>query len=228
MSFPAIEQTTREIIQTLPESVTLVAAAKTRSAGEVRAAIRGGVKILGYNYVQEAAQIAQEIDANPAVKWHLIGHLQRNKAKQAVGLFDMIETIDSLELAEIVNRHCAESGKQMPVLIEINSGREANKSGVFPENAEKLIRKISELPLVKINGLMTLAPFFDDPEKTRPYFRETRELFDQLESLCLSNVTFKFLSMGMSDTYPIAIEEGANIVRIGTKLFGPRKHSTTN
>lgn len=223
MSSGVIENNVREILETLPDSVTLVAAAKTRSADEVRAAIRGGVKILGYNYVQEAAAIKQEIGENPAVRWHMIGHLQRNKAKQAVELFDMIETIDSLRLAETVNRHCAKIDKQMPVLIEINSGRERNKTGVFPEAAEALIKKVSDLSHLKLQGLMTMAPFFDDPEKARPYFKSTRLLFDKIAAFDFVNVSMKYLSMGMSDTYQIAIEEGANLVRIGTRMFGPRK-----
>jgi len=224
MQFTEIEQTVREIIQTLPKTVTLVAAAKTRTAGEVLAALQGGVNILGYNYVQEALQIRQEIGPVSGVKWHLIGHLQRNKVRPAVEIFDMIETIDSPELAEIVNRYCGEVGKQMPVLIEINSGREPNKTGVFPESAEALIREISQFPHVSVQGLMTMAPFFEEPEKIRPYFRETRALFDKIAALNLTDVSMKLLSMGMSDSYPIAIEEGANLVRIGTKLFGPRKN----
>lgn len=227
MQFPEIEQTVREIIQTLPQTVTLVAAAKTRTASEVQAAIRGGVKILGYNYVQEATQIRQEMGLVRGVKWHLIGHLQRNKARPAAELFDMIETIDSPELAETVNRHCGEMGKQMPVLIEINSGREPNKTGVFPESAEELIRDISQFPHLSVQGLMTMAPLFEEAEKIRPYFRETRALFDKIAGLNLAHVSMKFLSMGMSDSYPIAIEEGANLVRIGTKLFGHRKNVST-
>jgi pyridoxal phosphate enzyme (YggS family) len=156
------------------------------------------------------------------VQWHLIGHLQSNKAKKAVQIFDLIETIDSVKIANIVNRFCAETNKLMPVLIEINSGRESNKTGVLPEKAEELIRQINTLPNLRIQGLMTMGPRFGDPEDSRPYFRKTKALFERLRQADIPNVEMKYLSMGMSNSYEIAIREGANIVRIGTKLFGER------
>lgn len=215
-----IQKNVKQILSSLPRGVQLVAAAKTRTLEEVEEAVEAGIAILGYNYVQEAEEISRGI--GDKVKYHMIGHLQRNKAKKAVELFDMIETIDSPRLAEAVNRYCGEADKIMPILIEVNSGREANKSGVFPEDVEILVHQISQLPFLKIQGLMTMGPFSGDPEDSRPYFKTTKETFDRLNRASIPNVEMKYLSMGMSNSYLVAIEEGANIVRIGTLLFGER------
>lgn len=220
MHLNSIKESISEIRNSLPAGVLLVAAAKTRLPEEVQAAIDAGIKILGYNYVQEAERIYQII-GNKA-QWHMIGHLQRNKVKKAVDLFDMIETIDSVKLAEEVNKRCAGINKIMPVLIEINSGRESNKTGVLPENADKLIVQISNLPNLHVQGLMTMGPVFGNPEDARPYFKTTKITFDRLGKAGIPNVEMRYLSMGMSNSYKIAIEEGANIVRVGTKLFGER------
>jgi len=217
-----IKNNITNIQQSIPDHILLVAAAKTRSAEEVRASIQAGIKVIGYNYVQEAEQIKQEID--DTVKWHMIGHLQRNKAKKAVELFDMIETIDSVRLAKEVNKYCAKKNKTMGVLIEINSGKESNKTGVLPENVEKLILQIKDFPFLKIRGLMTMGPRFGNPEDARPYFKATKALFDQLKKKQIPEVEMIYLSMGMSNTYKIAIKEGANIVRIGTQIFGERDY----
>ena len=152
----------------------------------------------------------------------MIGHLQRNKVKNAVDLFDMIETIDSVKLAEEVNKRCAAINKIMPVLIEVNSGEELNKTGVLPEDVDKLIEQISSLPNLRVQGLMTMGPVFGNPEDARPYFKTTKFAFDRLTKAGIPNVEMRYLSMGMSNSYKIAIEEGANIVRVGTKLFGDR------
>ena len=213
-----IKKNVVEIINSLPKNVLLVAAAKTRSPEEVKSAIAAGLNVIGYNYVQEAEEMHLYIQDK--VQWHLIGHLQRNKARRAVQIFDMIETIDSVKIANKVNWLCAESGKIMPVLIEINSGRESNKTGVLPENAESLLREISTLAHLRIQGLMTMGPRFGDPENSRPYLKKTKALFDRLSKAEIPNIEMKYLSMGMSNSYKIAIEEGANIVRIGTRLFG--------
>jgi len=215
-----IEESVNEIRNSLPPGVLLVAAAKTRAPEEVRAAVNAGIKIIGYNYVQEAERMFQVI--GNAVRWHMIGHLQRNKVKKAIKLFDMIETVDSFPLAEEINKRCASEGKVMPVLIEINSGKESNKTGVLPENVDKLVMQISHLPNLRIQGLMTMGPRFGNPEDARPYFKATRSAFDRLSKAQLPNVEMRYLSMGMSNSYKIAIEEGANIIRIGTKLFGER------
>ncbi len=213
-----IEASVIKIRHSLPPGVLLVAAAKTRLPSEVKAAIHAGIKIVGYNYVQEAESMYRIIGNE--VQWHMIGHLQRNKVKRAVKLFDMIETIDSVQLAEAVNSRCALEDKVMPVLIEINSGKESNKTGVLPEDVDKLIMQIHDLPNLRIQGLMTMGPRFGNPEDARPYFKATRSAFDRLSQAGIPNVEMRHLSMGMSNSYKIAIEEGANMVRVGTKLFG--------
>jgi len=219
-NFNTITENVTDIQHSLPSGVLLVVAAKTRLPDEVKAAINAGIKIIGYNYVQEAERIHQAID--DSVQWHMIGHLQRNKVKKAIQIFDMIETIDSVELAEEVNKQCVSAGKIMPVLIEINSGKESNKTGVLPKHAEKLILQINHLPNLQIQGLMTMGPRFGNPEDARPYFKATKSLFDQTGRTKIPHVEMRYLSMGMSNSYKIAIEEGANIVRIGTVLFGKR------
>ena len=215
-----ISESVKSILETIPSGVTLVAAAKTRTLGEVEAAIQAGVTHIGYNYIQEALPIIQTIGSR--ITWHMIGHLQRNKAKAAVQHFDMIETVDSWRLAETLERHCANIDKTISVLIEINSGRESNKTGLMPDDVDELIRKVSALEHLRVEGLMTMGPRFGDPEDSRPYFKATRGVFERLGGLNLPNVTMQYLSMGMSNSYRIAIEEGANIVRIGAKLFGER------
>ena len=206
----------------LPKGVELVAAAKTRKPEEILQAIEAGVKIVGENYVQEAER-AYEVAGNRA-RWHFIGYLQKNKVKKAVKIFDMIETVDSVEIAGEIDKRCAQIGKVMPVLIEVNSGREKQKSGVFPEKAEQLVREISNLQNIRVKGLMTMGPRFGNPEDSRPYFVETKKIFEKLKKLNLPNVEMRYLSMGMTNSYKIAIDEGANIVRIGSKIFGERDY----
>jgi len=220
MIVDSIEARVSHILETLPPDVTLVAAAKSRTPEEVKAAIRAGVAHVGHNYVQEAERMIPVV--GNGVRWHMIGHLQRNKAKKAVRLFDMIETVDSWRLAVAVDRRCETLGKVMPVLVEINSGREATKTGVLPEDVDDLVRRLSGLEHIRVQGLMTMGPRFGDPEEARPYFRATREAFERLSALSSPNVTMRYLSMGMSNSYLVAIEEGANIVRIGTEIFGSR------
>lgn len=215
-----IRENVRKILQELPPGVELEAACKKRTAAEIRQAVDAGVKIVGENYEQEAERAFAVIGQK--AKWHFIGHLQKNKVKKAVKIFDMIETVDSEELAEELNRASVKENKVMPVLIEINSGREKQKFGVIPEDVEELIKKLSQLNNIKVKGLMTMAPYFDNPEDARPYFRETKKAFDRISSLGLEGIEMKYLSMGMTSTYKVAIEEGANLVRIGSKIFGKR------
>ena len=215
-----IEENVRKILAELPPGIELEAAAKTRTPDEILQAAKAGIRIIGENYVQEALA-ARNVVGN-IVRWHFIGHLQTNKVKKAVEVFDMIETVDSLQLAQEIEKRCAQAQKIMPVLIEINSGREPQKFGVVPEEAEGLIRKMSVLRNIKILGLMTMGPFAGDPEDARPYFKETKRLFDNIKALNLPGMEMKHLSMGMTNSYRIAIEEGANLIRIGTKIFGPR------
>jgi len=215
-----IKRNLTEIKQSLPPDVVLVAAAKTRSADEVNTAVTAGIDAIGYNYIQEAERMRPLVEGT--LPWHMIGHLQRNKVKKAVELFDMIETIDSERLALEVNKQSVAVDKVMPVLIEINSGKESNKSGVLPEDAIGLIRRINHLSNLVIVGLMTMGPRFGDPEDARPYYRITKRIFEEIKKTEIPGVEMCYLSMGMSNSYQIAIEEGANIIRIGTALFGER------
>jgi len=220
-----IKQNVNKILNELPGGVQLVAAAKTRGPEEILEAIESGISIVGENYVQEAER-AYNVVGNKT-RWHFIGHLQRNKVKKAVAIFDMIETVDSLEIAKEVDKRCAQIGKVMPVLIEINSGHEEQKSGVLPEKTEQLVRELSVLQNIRIMGLMTMGPRFGNPEDSRPYFVETKKIFDEIKKLNLPNIEMRYLSMGMTNSYKIALEEGANIVRIGSKIFGEREYETT-
>ena len=217
-----IKENVQKILIELPEGVELVAAAKTRSAEEILEAIESGVKIIGENYIQEAERVCAAVGNK--VSWHFIGHLQKNKVKKAVCLCDMVETVDSVEMAKEIDKRCRQISKVMPVLIEVNSGREEQKSGVLPEDTEKLIRDISGLQNIMVMGLMTMGPFSGNPEDARPYFVETKKIFDKIRDLGLSNVEMKYLSMGMTNSYKVALEEGANMIRIGTKIFGERDY----
>lgn len=209
-----------EIIKTIPNSVKLVAATKQRSIKEIRQAISAGIRIIGENYVQEALSKYEEIEN---VRWHLIGHLQRNKVKDAIKIFDCIQSVDSLGLAEEIDKQCEKINKIMPVLIEVNIGGEESKYGINPDKTADLISQIALLPNIRVEGLMTMEPYFDDPDKARPYFRQMKQLFDYIRSTKITNIEFATLSMGMSNSYQVAIEEGSNMVRIGTRLFGPRR-----
>jgi len=215
-----IKENVKQILSELPPGVELVAAAKTKTPQEIMEAVAGGVRIVGENYVQEAEAAIQVVGRK--VAWHFIGHLQRNKVKKAVELFDMIETLDSLELAAEIDKRCAQGRKVMPVLIEVNSGREAQKAGVMPEEALGLIKAVAELKNLRVEGLMTMGSATVDAVELRRNFRDTRQLFDQLKQLNPPNVEMKYLSMGMTDSYKIALEEGANVVRIGSKIFEAR------
>ena len=213
-----ITENVQKILRELPPGVQLVAVAKGRSVPEIREALFAGLTIIGENYVQET--LAVQPEAGNRARWHFIGHLQKNKVKSAVGLFDMIETVDSAELAVEIDKRCRQAGKIMPVLLEINSGREPNKSGVLPEAAIDLVKQIFILPNIKVMGLMTLGPATANVEAVRPWFKLTRQLFEDIKQRGFLEVEMKYLSMGMSDTYLIAIDEGANLVRIGRGIFG--------
>jgi pyridoxal phosphate enzyme (YggS family) len=216
-----ISQFVEKIKSNIPEGVLLVAAAKTRSLMEVEAVLEAGVTHIGYNYVQEALPIMREVGERAT--WHMIGHLQTNKAKYIAELFDMCQTVDSWHLAKYLDKRCRMVDRVLPVLVEINSGKESNKTGVLPKDVDGLIEKISTLENLHVQGIMTMGPRFGDPENSRPYFQLTREIFERIAAKDIPNVEMKYLSMGMSNSYQIAIEEGANIVRIGTKLFGERE-----
>jgi pyridoxal phosphate enzyme (YggS family) len=216
----AIKRNVRQLLSELPDGVQLVAAAKTRSPQEILEAIEAGIKIIGENYVQEAEK-AYKVVGHKA-RWHFIGHLQKNKVKKAIEIFDMIETVDSVDIASEIDKRCTQISKTMPVLVEINSSREEQKAGVYPENAEKLIIGVAALKNIRVMGLMTMGPSSANAEDTRSCFAETRKIFNRIKKLNLPRVEMKYLSMGMTDSYRTAIEEGANIVRIGSKIFGVR------
>jgi pyridoxal phosphate enzyme (YggS family) len=215
-----ITDNVRRLLSEIPAHVTVVAAVKTRSPGEVAEAIEAGVPVIGENYVQEGETLLDQLGRRAT--FHFIGHLQRNKVRKAVEIFDLIETLDSLRLAQEIDKRCAVAGKTMDVLIEINSGREPQKFGVFPEESEDLIRRMAALGSIRVTGLMTMGPYTDDADTVRPYFVETRRCFEALKSLSIPNMAMNILSMGMSGSYHTAIEEGATHVRIGTAIFGPR------
>jgi pyridoxal phosphate enzyme (YggS family) len=217
----SIKQNLQQIFNDLPQGVLLVAAAKTRTPAEILEAVEAGVQIIGENYVQEA-EVAYAVVGNRA-QWHFIGHLQRNKVKKAVQIFDMIETIDSYEIAREIDKRCAEIDKVMPVLVEVNIGEEPQKAGVLPQDTEQLLKDISALLNIRVAGLMTMGPLSENPEDSRPYFVAMKKLFDRMKALNLPGVDMKYLSMGMTSSYKIAPKEGANIVRIGTRIFGERK-----
>ena len=215
-----IKENVKKILAELPEAVQLVAAAKKRGADEILEAIGAGIRIVGENYVQEAVAAFEAVGRG--VKWHFLGHLQKNKVKKAVKIFDMIETVDSFEIAREIDKACLEIGKVMPVLIEINSGGEPQKFGVLAEDAQGLIEKISVLKNIRVMGLMTMGPGFGQPQDSRRYFIKTKKTFEDIKRLGIPNVTMEHLSMGMTNSYRVAVEEGASIVRIGTRIFGER------
>ncbi len=204
-----------------PSDVTLVAVTKTVDVGSIREAVAAGVKVLGENRVQEAKEKIEKL--GHIADWHLIGRLQTNKAKYAVKLFPLIHSVDSLELAQELDRQAAKSGKVQDVLIEVNIAGEASKAGVPAEKAKHLILEISRLGNVAVKGLMTMPPYSANPEDSRPYFRKFRKLASIIEQEKISGVSMAELSMGMSGDFEVAVEEGATIVRIGTAIFGERK-----
>ncbi|MBN1621505.1 MAG: YggS family pyridoxal phosphate-dependent enzyme [Endomicrobiales bacterium] len=209
----------------IPADVKIVLAGKMKSVKEIQEVIDAGAEIIGENYVQEAEKIHQVLeDEAKTVKWHMIGSLQKNKINKALAIFDCIETIDSADLAENINKRAEKLNKEVSVLIEINIGTEMSKSGLEPsyEAVESLAVKISKMRYLKLEGLMTMGPRTGDPEQVRPYFKKTKGIFDRIKERNIPNVQMKYLSMGMSNSYKVAIEEGANIIRLGTVIFGER------
>lgn len=203
-----------------PEDVTLVCAAKTKSAASVRAALRAGATHIGENYVQEAQRKIAAVP-EPAT-WHLIGRLQRNKAKHAVPLFGLIHSMDGLPLAKELDRQAARRGGRVHALIEINLAAEADKAGVRPEAVDDLLEGVAELPHLHVGGFMAIPPAVADPAEARPYFRRLARLRERYARVATDNVALRELSMGMSNDFPVAIEEGATIVRVGRAIFGAR------
>ena len=202
-----------------PSAVRLVTVTKTQRVEAVRAAIQAGSSIVGENYIQEARDKFEALGSLPA-QWHFIGHLQTNKAKYAVRMFDLIHTVDSEKLAAELNKQAAKRGKVQHILVQVNIGAEATKSGVAPDQAIDLIRRIAAYENICVQGLMAMPPFFDAPERARPFFSALRRLRERIQQEIL--VPVRELSMGMSGDFEVAIEEGATLVRIGTAIFGAR------
>jgi PLP dependent protein len=204
-----------------PREIKLLAAAKSQSVELVQAAIAAGVRLIGENYVQEAESKRQVI--SHTVEWHMIGHLQRNKVKAALNTFDLIQSLDSIALALELDKEGRRNGKTVRTLIEVNLGDEASKSGIGHDKVTELLQRVGDLSHVRVEGFMAVPPFKEKPEEIRPYFRALKDLQVELQCLEIPNVSLNQLSMGMTHDYPVAIEEGATIVRIGTALFGPRQ-----
>ena len=203
-----------------PDSVKLVAVSKRKSVELIRDAVNCGQLIFGENYLQESKEKISILGRN--LTWHFIGHLQTNKAKAAAELFQVIETVDRLKLANGLEKHLAALNRTMDILVQVNVGREPQKGGVLPEDAEKLIRDISQCSHLKVKGLMAMPPFLDS-EAVRPFFREVRQIGKDLAAKGLLGRHGPLeLSMGMTGDFEVAIEEGATSVRVGTALFGPR------
>lgn len=205
-----------------PEEVTLIAVSKTHPAEVLRRAMKAGVTDLGENRVQEAEAKILELGGAPP-SWHLIGHLQSNKARRAVKLFDLFHALDSVELAHRLNRMCREEGRALlPVMIQVDLGGEATKAGAGESELPELIERVEACEHLRLTGLMTLPPFYEDPEQVRPFFRRLRELRDTYRAAGAFGDAQGELSMGMSHDFELAIEEGATMVRVGTAIFGER------
>ena len=229
-----IRENYQKIRAEIPSEVRIVVAAKGRTSAEIEEVIEAGATDIGENYVQEAEIVIKELDSDlvKRVNWHMIGPLQKNKINKALPIFDFIQSVDSLELAKDIDKRVLKSGKKsIPVLLEINIGSEESKHGIKPDEHERLekfmeqlVYDVSNLAHIHLVGLMTMGAFGANPEQFRQDFRRTKNIFDRLAKLRLEQVDMKYLSMGMTDSYHIAIEEGANVVRIGTAIFGPRKY----
>lgn len=220
------------------EEITLIAVSKTKPLSDVEEAMSCGMSVFGENKVQEMMDKQEQLSArrergelsedilNVAPEWHMIGHLQTNKVKYLMGRTALIHSVDSLRLAEAIERESEKAGVVTPILLEINMAGENSKFGLLPEQTEELARKISAFSHVKLRGLMTVAPFTEDPEENRQYFRQMRKLLIDINSKNIDNVTMDVLSMGMTGDYEIAVEEGATCIRVGTGIFGVRNYTT--
>lgn len=221
-----IAQTARNVGRD-PKDIKLLAVSKGISIDQMQQAVDCGQLLFGENYLQEAVKKIPLLAGT--IGWHFIGHLQSNKARQAAELFDVVETVDRLKVAKALDNHATLLKKKLSILIQVNIGREKQKSGIFPEETESLLRLIIKETDLRVLGLMTMPPFFSDPEKNRPHFKALRDLAKRLaaRNLFADNENVE-LSMGMSGDYSIAIEEGATIVRVGTALFGARNPTGVN
>jgi len=204
-----------------PDEIKLLAVSKRMGTEKIAAAVQCGQQLFGENFVQEAKDKIERLEHR--ITWHFIGHLQTNKARLAVRLFAMIETVDRLKLALALNRHAKELGRTVDILVQVNIGLEQQKSGVTPENAEHFLKELGTLHNLRVRGLMTMPPYSEDPERSRPYFKELKILADRYaDKKLFADNSSVILSMGMSNDFPVAIEEGTTLIRIGTAIFGER------
>ena len=202
--------------------VLLVAVTKNHDIYAMREAIDAGVTDIGENRIQEAKEKFETLDRQ--VTWHLIGHLQTNKVKQAVKMFDLIHSVDTLHLAEAIDKAAAGIGKVQKVLVQVNLAQEDSKSGIYEDELMDLLHRVDEMNNLQLMGLMCIAPNYDDLEECRPLFAKMRKIFDKVKEISWQTANIKYLSMGMTHDYTIAVEEGANVVRVGTGIFGPRQY----
>ena len=204
------------------QEVLLIAVTKNHDIYAMREAIDAGITDIGENRIQEAKEKFETLDRD--VTWHLIGHLQTNKAKQAVKIFDIIHSVDSLHLAEAINNAAANIGKIQKVLVQVNLAKEASKSGIYAEDMEELRYKVDEMPNLQLMGLMCIAPNYENVEDCRPLFAKMYEIYNRVKEMNFRTANIIYLSMGMTHDYQIAVEEGSNMVRVGTGIFGPRQY----
>lgn len=200
--------------------IILVAVSKNVPAAAIKSAVESGIAHIGENRVQEAEKKYEQL--GKIATWHLVGHLQTNKAKKALQIFDLIHSVDSYHLTREISKRAVQTNRMVNCLIEVNTSGEVSKFGIQPEDTVELMKKISLLPAIQIKGLMTIGAFFPDPEDVRPCFKLLRELKQEIQSNGLENVDMKYLSMGMTNDFEVAIEEGANMVRVGRAIFGER------
>jgi PLP dependent protein len=205
-----------------PVDIQLMAVSKTVPPERIRQAMEAGVKIFGENYVQEAREKIPAV--GQAAEWHMIGHLQTNKVKYVINLFDWVHSVDRLELARELDKRSGQHDRKLNVLIEVNVSGEESKNGVEPSQVMELVRQVSVLPNLSVRGLMTMPPYSDDPETSRPYFKALHKLHDDISAAAIPGVVMDELSMGMTDDFEVAIEEGATIVRVGRAIFGERNY----
>ncbi len=224
----SIAENYRKIRKEIPDNVTIVLACKTRTPEEIVEVIEAGATDIGENYIQEAERMYNCLGEKARkVRWHMIGALQKNKINKALQIFDVIQTVDSLKTAIAIDARVEKAEKRIiSVYVEINIGSEITKDGLKPdyEIIQSLVREISRLEHLSLEGLMTMGPGLGNPEDSRPYFRRTKDIFERIKALNLPNVNMKTLSMGMTNSYKVAIEEGSNMVRLGTIVFGKRKY----
>lgn len=205
------------------DEVTLIAVSKTKPVSMIEELLPGGTRDFGENKVQELCEKYEVLPKD--IRWHLIGHLQRNKVKYIADMAYLIHSVDSLRLAEAISEEGVKKGVTVPILIEVNVAGEESKFGVTPEETESLVREIAKLPSIQIKGLMTIAPYVEDPEENRVHFSRLRQLSVDIREKNIDNVSMNVLSMGMTGDYQVAIEEGATMVRVGTGIFGERNYN---